>query len=72
MDKKKITSMEVKKKNRNDIFRYICRQGTVSKNTTGAGDTFCANVLGFVLEHGLKVFEEKFADIPRCNCQLTD
>lgn len=30
MDKKKITSMEVKKKNRNDVFRYICRQGTVS------------------------------------------
>lgn len=30
MDKKKITNMEVKKKNRNDVFRYICRQGTVS------------------------------------------
>lgn len=30
MDKKKITNMEVKKKNRNDVFRYICKQGTVS------------------------------------------
>ncbi len=30
MDKKKITNMEVKKKNRNDIFRYICRNGMVS------------------------------------------
>ncbi len=30
MDKKKITNMEVKKKNRNDVFRYICRNGTVS------------------------------------------
>ncbi len=30
MDKKKITNMEVKKKNRNEVFRYICKQGTVS------------------------------------------
>lgn len=30
MDKKKITNMEVKKKNRNDVFRYICKNGTVS------------------------------------------
>ena len=30
MDKKKITNMEVKKKNRNDVFRYLCRHGTVS------------------------------------------
>ncbi len=30
MDKKKITNMEVKKKNRNEVFRYMCRQGTVS------------------------------------------
>ena len=30
MDKKKITNIEVKKKNRNEVFRYICRQGTVS------------------------------------------
>ncbi len=30
MDQKKITNMEVKKKNRNEVFRYICKQGTVS------------------------------------------
>ena len=30
MDKKKITNMEVKKKNRNEVFGYICKQGTVS------------------------------------------
>jgi len=30
MDKKKNTNMEVKKKNRNDVFRYICRNGMVS------------------------------------------
>lgn len=30
MDKKKITNMEVKKKNRNEVFRYICKQGMVS------------------------------------------
>ena len=30
MDKKKITNIEVKKKNRNRVFRYICDQGTVS------------------------------------------
>ena len=30
MDNKKITNMEVKKKNRNDVFRYICRNGMVS------------------------------------------
>lgn len=30
MDKKKITNMEVKKKNRNEVFRYICKHGTVS------------------------------------------
>ncbi len=30
MDRKKITNMEVKKKNRNGVFRYICKQGTVS------------------------------------------
>lgn len=30
MDKKKITNMEVKKKNRNAVFRYICKHGTVS------------------------------------------
>ncbi len=30
MDKKKNTNMEVKKRNRNDVFRYICRSGMVS------------------------------------------
>ena len=30
MDKKKITNMEVKRKNRNEVFRYICKRGTVS------------------------------------------
>ncbi len=30
MDNKKITNMEVKKKNRNDVFRYICGNGMVS------------------------------------------
>ncbi|MDE5933122.1 MAG: ROK family protein [Lachnospiraceae bacterium] len=30
MDRKKITNMEVKKNNRNGVFRYIRRQGTVS------------------------------------------
>lgn len=30
MEKKKITNMEVKKKNRNAVFRYICKNGTVS------------------------------------------
>ncbi len=30
MEKKKITNMEVKKKNRNEVFRYICKHGTVS------------------------------------------
>ena len=30
MDRKNITNMEVKKKNRNRVFRYICKMGTVS------------------------------------------
>lgn len=30
MGQKKETNMEVKKRNRNRVFRYICRQGTVS------------------------------------------
>lgn len=30
MEKKKVTNMEVKKKNRNRVFRYICRHETVS------------------------------------------
>lgn len=30
MDRKKATNMEVKKNNRNRVFRYICKHGTVS------------------------------------------
>lgn len=30
MDKKKNTNMEVKRKNKNEVFRYICKHGTVS------------------------------------------
>ena len=30
MDKKNETNMEVKKRNRNRVFRYICSHGTVS------------------------------------------
>ncbi|MDE6917824.1 MAG: ROK family transcriptional regulator, partial [Lachnospiraceae bacterium] len=30
MEKKKITNIEVKRKNRNDVFRYICKNGMVS------------------------------------------
>lgn len=30
MDKKKITNMEIKRKNRNDVFRYLCKNGMVS------------------------------------------
>ena len=30
MEKKQATNMEVKKKNRNRVFRYICKHGTVS------------------------------------------
>ena len=30
MNKEKITNIEVKKKNRNGVFRYICKHGTVS------------------------------------------
>lgn len=30
MDKRKITNIEVKKRNRNEVFRYICQHGTVS------------------------------------------
>ena len=30
MEKKKITNMEVKKRNRNEVFRYICKHETVS------------------------------------------
>ena len=34
------------------VFEPACSLGGVIE-TTGAGDTFCASVLGFVLEHGL-------------------
>ena len=34
------------------VFVPACRRGGVIE-TTGAGDTFCACVLDFVLEHGL-------------------
>lgn len=34
------------------VFVPACKKGGVIE-TTGAGDTFCACVLGFVLEHGL-------------------
>ncbi len=34
MDKKKITNMEVKK-NRNDVFRYLCKHGMVSNSDIG-------------------------------------
>ena len=34
------------------VFVPACRRGGVIE-TTGAGDTFCACVLNFVLEHGL-------------------
>ena len=30
MEKKKITNIEVKRKNRNDVFRYICKNSMVS------------------------------------------
>ena len=30
MERKQTTNIEVKKKNRNRIFRYICKHGTVS------------------------------------------
>ncbi len=30
MEKKKITNIEVKRKNRNDVFRYICKNAMVS------------------------------------------
>ena len=34
------------------VFVPACKRGGVIE-TTGAGDTFCASVLNFVLEHGL-------------------
>lgn len=38
-------------------FEPACRLGGVIE-TTGAGDTFCANALNFVLEHGLEGLTE--------------
>ncbi len=34
------------------VFVPACKRGGVIE-TTGAGDTFCASVLNFVLDHGL-------------------
>lgn len=39
------------------VFVPACQKGGVIE-TTGAGDTFCACVLGFVLEHGLEALTE--------------
>ena len=39
------------------VFEPACKLGGVIE-TTGAGDTFCACVLGFVLEHGLDALAE--------------
>ena len=40
------------------VFVPACRRGGVIE-TTGAGDTFCASVLNFVLEHGLDGLSEQ-------------
>ncbi len=40
------------------VFVPACKLGGVIE-TTGAGDTFCASVLNFVLEHGLDGLTEK-------------
>ena len=40
------------------VFVPACKLGGVIE-TTGAGDTFCASVLNFVLEHGLDELTEK-------------
>ena len=40
------------------VFVPACRRGGVIE-TTGAGDTFCACVLNFVLEHGLEGLTEQ-------------
>lgn len=42
----------------NQVFRPACTKGGVIE-TTGAGDTFCACVLNFVLDHGLDGLTEK-------------
>ena len=39
-------------------FEPACKRGGVIE-TTGAGDTFCASVLNFVLEHGLDALDEQ-------------
>ena len=39
------------------VFAPACKLGGVIE-TTGAGDTFCASVLNFVLDHGLKGLTE--------------
>jgi fructokinase len=39
------------------VFVPACKLGGVIE-TTGAGDTFCASVLNFVLEHGLDALTE--------------
>ena len=39
------------------VFEPACKLGGVIE-TTGAGDTFCACVLNYVLEHGLDVLTE--------------
>ena len=39
------------------VFVPACKLGGVIE-TTGAGDTFCASVLNFVLEHGLEGLSE--------------
>lgn len=40
------------------MFVPACRLGGVIE-TTGAGDTFCASVLNFILEHGIEGLTEK-------------
>ena len=40
------------------MFRPACTKGGVIE-TTGAGDTFCACVLNFVLDHGLDGLTEE-------------
>ena len=42
----------------NQVFRPACTKGGVIE-TTGAGDTFCACVLNFVLDHGLDGLTEE-------------
>ena len=40
------------------VFVPACKLGGVIE-TTGAGDTFCADVLNFVLDHGLEGLTER-------------